>query len=127
MDPLDHRNVFVRQSAINNTGEGMFARRTILPDEVVVMYAGLRVPDESGLYTANMTEFEREDAHKNLMSMYDEYSINIPPSYTSTLVYRASLGHKVRNKCLSSNVGHVLIKLFNRPITSLTATSILTL
>ena len=31
MDPLDHRNVYIGRSRIENSGEGMFARRDILP------------------------------------------------------------------------------------------------
>ncbi len=94
MDPLDHRNVFVGMSRLNDTGNGMFARRTILPNELVVNYAGMVVYEEGDLYTDNMTAFEMEDAHKNLMSYNDDYMINVPPKHTSVLHYRASLGHK---------------------------------
>ena len=45
MDPLDHRNVYVAESGVNNSGEGMFARRTILAGEVVALYAGMLVGD----------------------------------------------------------------------------------
>ena len=31
MDPLDHRNVYVAESGIEASGEGLFARRDILP------------------------------------------------------------------------------------------------
>ena len=31
MDPLDHRNVYIGRSGIEGSGEGMFARRDILP------------------------------------------------------------------------------------------------
>ena len=31
MDPLDHRNVYIGRSGIEDSGEGMFARRDILP------------------------------------------------------------------------------------------------
>ena len=31
MDPLDHRNVYIGRSSIEDSGEGMFARRDILP------------------------------------------------------------------------------------------------
>ena len=31
MDPLDHRNVYIAESGIDGSGEGLFARRDILP------------------------------------------------------------------------------------------------
>ena len=35
--------------------------------------------DEGKLYRQNMTAEERQDAHKNLMSYSDDFSIDIPP------------------------------------------------
>ena len=88
----------------------MFARRTIMPGEPVVIYHGLlviqwiifwlkkeqtilknvknnkcfaswikKVHDEKKLYRDNMTAEEKQDAHKNLMSYSDDFSIDIPP------------------------------------------------
>ena len=37
--------------------------------------------DEGKLYRQNMTAEERQDAHKNLMSYSDDYSIDIPPRF----------------------------------------------
>ena len=54
----------------------------------------LQVLDEEALYSDNMTEAERDDAHKNLISYDDHHSLNLPPKYTSITAYRASLGHK---------------------------------
>merc|ERR1719150_391346 len=45
-----------------------------------------------------MTAEERQDAHKNLMSYSDDYSIDIPPRYTSIRDYRATLGHKANHQ-----------------------------
>ena len=95
MDPLDHRNVYVAESGIDGSGEGLFARRTIDPGEIVSLYAGTLVFDEGKLHTENMTMEEMEDAHKNLLSYLDAYSLDIPPRYTNIKAYRATLGHKV--------------------------------
>ena len=35
--------------------------------------------DEKKLYRDNMTAEEKQDAHKNLMSYSDDFSIDIPP------------------------------------------------
>ena len=37
------------------------------------------MPDEDKLYRDNMTAEEKQDAHKNLMSYSDDFSIDIPP------------------------------------------------
>ena len=34
MDPLDHRNVYVAESGIEASGEGLFARRDILQPKI---------------------------------------------------------------------------------------------
>ena len=94
MDPLDHRNVYIAESGVNNSGEGMFARRAILAGEAVALYAGTLVLDEDALFRDNMTEAESDDAHKNLLSYDDHHSLNLPPKYVSIIAYRASLGHK---------------------------------
>ena len=95
MDPLDHRNVYVAESGIDGSGDGLFARRTIDPGEIVSLYAGTLVFDEGKLHTDNMTMEEMEDAQKNLLTYNNVYTLDIPPKYTNIKAYRASLGHKV--------------------------------
>ena len=98
MDPLDHRNVYIAESGIAGSGDGLFARRTINPGEIVALYAGTLVFDEGKLHTYNMTMEEMEDAQKNLLTYSNLYSLDIPPRYTNITAYRASLGHKVSLK-----------------------------
>ena len=38
MDPHERRSVYVGQSAIPGSGEGLFARRSFLPGELVAYY-----------------------------------------------------------------------------------------
>lgn len=97
MDPLDRRNVYVADSTLG-VGDGIFARRDIPAQSLVVAYAGFLVFDEAALYTGNMTSAEHEDAHKNLMSFNDDYSLNIPPWMSQIVNYRATLAHKSNHK-----------------------------
>jgi hypothetical protein len=97
MDPLDRSNVYVGLSTVGpDSGEGLFARRDIMPGEVAVMYAGVKVYDEDAMFLANMSICEREDAHKNLLNFNDDYTLDVPPEYSDIVSYRATLGHKVR-------------------------------
>ena len=48
----------------------------------------------------NMTEDEKDDINKNLMSYNETHIIDIPPDLTPIHKYRASLGHKVNSKVL---------------------------
>eukprot|EP00095_Tigriopus_kingsejongensis_P009987 snap_masked-scaffold17_size721972-processed-gene-6.6 protein:Tk09987 transcript:snap_masked-scaffold17_size721972-processed-gene-6.6-mRNA-1 annotation:"setd7_halro ame: full" len=96
MDPYDKRNVYVMPSRIPNTGQGLFAKRTIPARTLVVSYAGIKVVDEELLFHDKMTSAEEEDAHKNLMSYSDDFSLDIPPHLSSLHQYRATLAHKAR-------------------------------
>ena len=42
-----------------------------------------------------MTDEVKEDVHKNWLYYDDTYLIDVPPSLTDFVKYRASLGHKV--------------------------------
>ena len=54
MDPLDHRNVYVGKSGIPGAGEGLFARRDILPGEIVALYPGVHVASLAELFTGRI-------------------------------------------------------------------------
>lgn len=110
MDPYDKRNLYVAPSRIPHTGQGLFAKRTIPAQTLVATYAGLRVYDEDLLYLDDMTPQQIEDAHKNLMSFDDDYSLNIPPKMSFLHQYRASLGHKAQHKFKNVNVEFVFFK-----------------
>ena len=43
----------------------------------------------------NMTDEVKEDVHKNWLYYDETYLIDVPPSLTDFVKYRASLGHKV--------------------------------
>ena len=56
MDPIDHRNVYVGKSGIPGAGEGLFARRDILPGEIVVLYAGVYVGSYGELFSGRIMQ-----------------------------------------------------------------------
>ena len=103
MDPYDRKHVYIRDSKIPEVRgqDGLFARRRIEANQLVATYGGFKVYDEEKLYRWNMTLDEREDAHKNLMSFNEDFSLNLPPEYSDIRKYRATLGHKVH-----TYVGH---------------------
>ena len=56
MDPIDHRNAYVGKSGILGSGEGLFARRDILPGELVVLYPGVHVASLAEVFTGKGDE-----------------------------------------------------------------------
>ena len=64
-------------------------------NSLVAIYAGQLLPSEKEVLFPNMTEEEQEDVHKNWLYYDDTYLIDVPPSLTDFVKYRASLGHKV--------------------------------
>jgi hypothetical protein len=61
----------------------------------VAIYAGFYLDHDNSGYLSNMTLDEKEDVHKNWLHYNDTYMIDIPPSHSNLIYYRASLGHKV--------------------------------
>jgi len=97
MDPLEKRQLYLAPSTLSNMsfGDGLFARKTIQANSLVAIYAGQLLPSEKEVLFPNMTEEEQEDVHKNWLYYDDTYLIDVPPSLTDFVKYRASLGHKV--------------------------------
>ena len=56
MDPIDHRNVYVGKSGIPGAGEGLFARRDILPGEIITLYPGLYVGSYGELFSGRIMQ-----------------------------------------------------------------------
>lgn len=55
VEPHESKSVYVSSSEITGAGEGLFAKRTFLPGELVSYFNGVRVL-ESQMYRDNMTE-----------------------------------------------------------------------
>ena len=55
VDPHERRSVYVGESQLAGGGEGIFARRTFMPGDLVSYFNGIRVTDDMMFYE-NMTE-----------------------------------------------------------------------
>ena len=84
--------------SVKDTGEGVFARRDIPPQTLIMNYAGYLIDYKyDAMDTCNETVEITEDRDKNAMSYNDSHRIDIPPRESDTRVFRASLGHKVQH------------------------------
>ena len=112
MDPHEEKSVYVDQSFIPRSKEGVFARRRFLPGDLVSYFGGLKTFEKNFLLP-EMTEEEEEDA----ASYYYNLGINIPAwwGYPENIVidtpgkwrdvedYRSTLVHKVNHKFNRNN------------------------
>ena len=112
MDPHEKKSVYVDQSFIPRSKEGVFAVRKFLPGDLISYFGGLKTFEENFLLP-DMTEEEEEDA----ASYYYNLGLNIPSwwGYPAHIVidtpgkwreeaeYRTTLAHKVNHKFKRNN------------------------
>ena len=55
MEPHERRSVYIGTSLVSGGGEGIFARRSFLPGELVSFFNGVRVTEEM-MFRDNMTK-----------------------------------------------------------------------
>ena len=107
MDPHERQAVAVGNSGAGAAaGEGLFARRSFLPGELVSYFGGLHTTTEE-MFWSNMTEAEETEAgsyYYNLgvncpdwWGVSEELVLDIPPSHRSITQYRSTLGHKTNH------------------------------
>ena len=106
MDPHERRAVYVARSGVAGGGEGLFARRTFLPGQLV-SYLGGRKTFEEEFLLPNMTAVEEEAAAAYYFHLADNCPawwgvpagqvVDIPEEMRSITAYRTTLGHKVNN------------------------------
>ena len=106
LDPLDETNVFVAKS--NVSGEGLFAKKSIGLGSVIAIYSGHFV-DSSKVFTDSMSQEEKENKHKNLLSFNQTHLIDIPTPYDNLINYKATLGHKA-NHSFKNNARFAFVK-----------------
>merc|ERR1711981_940836 len=102
MDPYERLNLYIGESNIEGMrfADGIFAKRVIPHFRLVAIYAGnlLNQASYDALFSPNnVTDEEYENIQKNLISLNDDITIDIPPRYSNILDYRSSLGHKVNH------------------------------
>lgn len=89
-DAYEQERVCVRPSLIPKAGEGLFARRELGEGEVVSFYNGLRL---------SHTEVDEREwsLNCNTISLDDSTVLDVPPEYSSTSNYCATLAHKANH------------------------------
>ena len=106
LDPLDNQNVFVAKSDVS--GEGLFAKKVIGMGSVISIYSGIFI-NSSFVFSDSMTQEQKEDHHKNLLSFNQSHLINIPTPYDNLINYKATLGHKA-NHSFKNNARFAFVK-----------------
>lgn len=95
-DPFESLTVFVEQSTIPHSGEGLFARVALPAGVVVTFYSGTR---DKGY----KSERRRWSENSNTIALIDDdpaqadVDIDVGECWATTATYRASLAHKVNH------------------------------
>ena len=106
-DPLENMNVELKTSSIPKSGLGLFAKRSLEPNELVSMYNGYQTYGNKeykkhSLHCKNITQGRveneiEEKCFKNLLRSYFGTVLDLPPWLDDLKVYNATLGHKVNH------------------------------
>ena len=95
-DPFERRSVYVRESSIPGSGDGLFARRPFTAGQLVSYYSGvvrdidaLR-DDEDDSYVASFGEY--------VPGFHDDIVIDVPARYRNLTTFRTTLAHKANTK-----------------------------
>ena len=106
MDPYERKSVYVGQSLIPGSGEGLFARRYFLPGDIVSYFGGTKT------YSCNMFFDNLTDSEESSTAAYffklgtnlpdrwgypDNMVLDVPEQYRSIYQYRTTLGHKANH------------------------------
>ena len=75
---------------------------------VISIYSGIFI-NSSFVFSDSMTQEQKEDHHKNLLSFNQSHLINIPTPYDNLINYKATLGHKA-NHSFKNNARFAFIK-----------------
>ncbi|GAM18508.1 hypothetical protein SAMD00019534_016830 [Acytostelium subglobosum LB1] len=94
-DLFEEYYLYVKESNIPNSGEGLFAKVDIPADRLVSYYNGMRIDPK----IADDRDWE---FNRNTMYLDKETYIDIPPEWSTSDKYCASLGHKA-NHDLNNN------------------------
>ena len=99
-DPYEDKLIEVKESSVSQAGQGIFAKRDILPGTVVAFYNGTRIPPD--------TEDDDDDKWENCAyKIFIENGENqleekrermdIPESLRNINLYCATLAHKINH------------------------------
>ena len=109
MDPYEESNIYVANTTISGMkySDGLFAKRIVPHFTLVAVYAGTRlnkIEHDTIFSSSNITDEMSEDLQKNLITLDDHITIDVPPKYSRIVDYRSSLGHKVNHNFESKKV-----------------------
>ena len=92
-DPYESVMVCVRPSQVECGGDGIFARQTIEPNQILAFYNGIRLNSTNA--------FDAPEWSDNAYRIFDPTrkngTIDIPKEFIDTANYRASLAHKTNH------------------------------
>ena len=119
MDPYERSNIYVGETTIPGMkfSDGLFAKHILPHFSLVAVYAGTRLNKQKHdqiFAPKNITDEMSEDMQKNLITLDDDITIDIPPRYSSIIDYRSSLGHKVNHNFVDKEV-NAEFGLMNHP------------
>ena len=95
-DLYEQYYVYVRVSSIPGAGEGLFAKRTLSPNQVVSFYNGIRVSHDA---VNKRSWFD----NANTISLDEDIVIDVPIEYNQLETYCASLAHKANHSALPNS------------------------
>ena len=112
MDPHEKKSVYVDQSFIPRSKEGVFALRKFMPGDLISYFGGLKTFEENFLLPG-MTEEEAEDAASYYYNLglnipawwgyHEDIVIDTPGTWREEEEYRTTLAHKVNHKFKRNN------------------------
>ena len=119
MDPYERSNIYIKDTTISGMryADGLFAKRVLPHFTLVAVYAGTRlnkIEHDKIFAPKNITEEMSEDMQKNLITLDDDITIDVPPKYSNIVDYRSSLGHKVNHNFVDKMV-NAEFGLMNHP------------
>lgn len=89
-DPYEQRIVYAKKSAIQNAGEGLFAKVNLPAKMIVSFYNGVKLSHAKA-------DRRPWDQNGNVIHLDDEFMIDVPKPFEATEKYCATLGHKANH------------------------------
>ena len=113
MDPFERKSVFVGSSTTDGANEGLFARRSFRPGDLVSYFSGQRALQD-WILPDNLTEAETAEAAAYYFNLYEycvewwncpeDVMMDIPLQFRSVIAFRRTLGHKANHRFEDNNV-----------------------
>eukprot|EP00091_Calanus_sinicus_P013606 TRINITY_DN30199_c0_g1_i1.p1 TRINITY_DN30199_c0_g1~~TRINITY_DN30199_c0_g1_i1.p1 ORF type:complete len:288 (-),score=95.93 TRINITY_DN30199_c0_g1_i1:1-864(-) len=106
MDPHERKSVYVGESLIPGSEEGLFARRAFMSGDIVSYFSGTKT-FSSNIFFKNMTNAEISSAGAYFFNLAanmpdwwgypEDMVLDIPEEYRTIYQFRTTLGHKANH------------------------------